>query len=233
MSPLPGETDQSAATDAQWDAALERALDIREELIKPDADWFALAKQSDDTQSASRGGDLGWTDLSAAQFVPEFTDAVRGLREGEISEPVRSEFGYHLIEVVERRAGIVQFVARLSSRLQDDPDRFARLAADLSDDLATAGKGGELGWVAPYQLDHALQQVVFSMNEPGQISEPVETDSGTYIFKLLEASDGRYVTDQQRQEITQDGFPRWLDQLREDAGLWIDPQIAQPATAGG
>ena len=56
---------------------------------------------SDDTASATRGGDLGW--IVPGDLVPEFDRAVRSLKPGEISEPVRTAFGFHLIEVLQRR----------------------------------------------------------------------------------------------------------------------------------
>jgi peptidyl-prolyl cis-trans isomerase SurA len=56
---------------------------------------------SDDTASATRGGDLGW--IVPGDLVPEFDRAMRSLKPGEISEPVRTAFGFHLIEVLQRR----------------------------------------------------------------------------------------------------------------------------------
>jgi foldase protein PrsA len=58
-------------------------------------------KQSTDTQSAEQGGDLGYT--RPGQFVPEFEDAVAEMDEGEISDPVETEFGFHVIRLIDRR----------------------------------------------------------------------------------------------------------------------------------
>ena len=59
------------------------------------------ADYSDDPGTATRGGDLDWN--SAGTFVPEFEDAMNALAIGELSEPVQTAFGYHLIEVLGRR----------------------------------------------------------------------------------------------------------------------------------
>jgi peptidyl-prolyl cis-trans isomerase SurA len=65
------------------------------------ADFAELARVHSDDASAARGGDLGW--LSPGDTVPEFERAMDGLKPGEISEPVQSPFGWHLIQVLERR----------------------------------------------------------------------------------------------------------------------------------
>ncbi|MEO8356512.1 MAG: peptidylprolyl isomerase [Chloroflexota bacterium] len=71
------------------------------ELLKQGVDFAKVAADfSKDTSSAARGGELGWTPVSS--FVTEFADAVSTLKIGEISEPVKTEFGYHVIEVIAR-----------------------------------------------------------------------------------------------------------------------------------
>ncbi|HNC65851.1 MAG TPA: peptidylprolyl isomerase, partial [Thauera aminoaromatica] len=77
-----------------------RLLGIRERVING-ADFAELAKASSADLSAARGGDLGW--LNPGDTVPEFERAMNALRPGEVSAPVRSPFGWHLIQLVERR----------------------------------------------------------------------------------------------------------------------------------
>jgi peptidyl-prolyl cis-trans isomerase SurA len=70
--------------------------------IEHGEDFAALARaSSEDTGSAARGGDLGWA--APGQFVPEFENAMSALGPGELSQPVQSPFGWHLIQVLERR----------------------------------------------------------------------------------------------------------------------------------
>ena len=72
------------------------------ERIRGGADFGALARQySDDIGSAAEGGELGWT--NPGQMVPEFEAAMANATEGEVTEPFRSEFGWHILEVTGRR----------------------------------------------------------------------------------------------------------------------------------
>jgi peptidyl-prolyl cis-trans isomerase SurA len=80
--------------------ARNRLLTLKERLDNK-ADFAELARARSEDASASRGGDLGW--LSPSDTVPEFEQAMNALKPGEISQPVRSPFGWHLIEVLERR----------------------------------------------------------------------------------------------------------------------------------
>jgi peptidyl-prolyl cis-trans isomerase SurA len=229
--PLPDEQDQSGATDEQWEVALERAEELRDRASEPDADWYELADDSDDPGSRTRGGSLGWHDLATldTQFVQEFADAVADLEVGELSEPVRSEFGYHIIQVTDRRVSALELANRLAVDLQEEPDRFEELAREYSEDPVTAEEGGDLGWVVRYQLEPEREDAIWALTEPGQVSDPVQTATGLYIFKLIETANLRFVPEQTREQVTGSGFSRWLVQLEEDAGVWVDPELAPPA----
>ena len=84
-------TDQDART---------RLTELKERIVNG-ADFERLAKIHSDDLSASKGGDLGW--LNPGETVPEFERAMDALQANEISEPIRSAFGWHLIQVLERR----------------------------------------------------------------------------------------------------------------------------------
>lgn len=233
--PLPNEQDQSAATDEEWAAALERAQAWRSQLTADNADWYDLAQQSDDSGSRTRGGNLGWYDLSSVDtsFVEGFANAVKELDVGEISEPVKSEFGYHIIEITDRRVNALELAERLVENLRDDPDSFDQTARDYSEDPVTAKNGGDLGWVLPYQYDTQQEDAIFGMTEVGQVSDPVITDSGMYIYKLTGISAARWVAPSDRDQVTGSGFSRWIKQLQDAAGVWMDPQIAPATTTAG
>ncbi len=81
--------------------ARNRLLALKERLDNK-ADFAELARANSEDGSASRGGDLGW--LNAGDTVPEFEQAMNALKPGQISAPVRSPFGWHVIEVLERRS---------------------------------------------------------------------------------------------------------------------------------
>lgn len=81
-------------------AARQKLLDVRQQ-IATGGDFAQFARTYSQDGSASQGGDLGW--ISPGETVPEFERAMNNLKDGEISEPVRSEYGYHLIQVIGRR----------------------------------------------------------------------------------------------------------------------------------
>jgi len=232
VQPLPGQQDQTKATDRQWIAAFQKATAVRQQLAAPDADWFAIAaKESSDPGSKDKGGDLGWQDPASTQFVPEFGDALKKLKVGELSPPVRTQFGYHLIAVTAERSTPAQEAADLVIRLRKDPASFGKVARQVSEDAPTATKDGELGWVAHYELDPALEQAIFALDKVGDISDPVAlSGGGIYIFKLLEVSESRAVPDDRLKSIRSSGFARWLAEIKRPAEVWIDPQFAASTT---
>jgi peptidyl-prolyl cis-trans isomerase SurA len=81
--------------------ALRRLREIRERVTNGTARFEDMARQYSSDGSASNGGDLGW--IYEGDTVPEFARAMDELKPGELSEPVRSPFGWHLIQVLERR----------------------------------------------------------------------------------------------------------------------------------
>jgi peptidyl-prolyl cis-trans isomerase SurA len=80
---------------------LRRLRLIRQRVLSGEADFAEMARQYSMDGSAGRGGDLGW--VYPGDTVPAFEKAMNALKPGEISEPVRTEFGYHLIQALERR----------------------------------------------------------------------------------------------------------------------------------
>jgi len=89
-------------TEVLDESAAEELAGNLVERIRGGADFGALARQySDDIGSAAEGGELGWT--NPGQMVPEFEATMANAVEGEVSEPFRSEFGWHILEVTGRR----------------------------------------------------------------------------------------------------------------------------------
>ena len=81
--------------------ALIKAMGIRNRIVVLGEDFEHLAKTTSDDPSGVKGGTLGW--LMPGETVPEFEQALNSLEPGTVSEPVRTQFGYHLIEVLDRR----------------------------------------------------------------------------------------------------------------------------------
>lgn len=82
-------------------AARDRMADIRKQIVGGQASFAQMARQHSEDGSATKGGDLGWA--APGQFVPEFEKALIALQPGQVSEPVVSRFGVHLIQLIERR----------------------------------------------------------------------------------------------------------------------------------
>ncbi len=162
--------------------------------------------------------------------MEEFADALAELEVGEVSEPVRTDFGWHVIQKTGERESPQQLADELIQALREDPDAFADTARRLSDDPGTASEGGEVGWIVPYQLDPMHEQVIFDLTEVGAISDAVEDGDGTItIYQLLESSEAREVDEAQLGAISGAGFDRWLDEeVRALVETWIDPQF-EPA----
>ncbi|WP_373046760.1 peptidylprolyl isomerase [Vulgatibacter sp.] len=89
------------AGEAQVQAAREKAAALATKAREADADFDALARSSSDGPSKTDGGDLGW--FKRGEMVPELEKAAFGLQAGEVSEPVRTRFGWHVVKVQERR----------------------------------------------------------------------------------------------------------------------------------
>jgi foldase protein PrsA len=90
-------TTTAPATDAEWAAALAKAQEVRAKLVAG-GDWTELAKEySNDPGTKDSGGDLGT--VQKGEMVPEFEEAVFSLKKDEISQPVKTTYGYHIIQV--------------------------------------------------------------------------------------------------------------------------------------
>jgi peptidyl-prolyl cis-trans isomerase SurA len=152
-------------------------------------DFGELARRhSEDPGSASRGGDLGF--VRRGQFVKEFESAVFDLDEGEVSEPVETEFGFHIIELLERRGeavhprhilvrierseadhdSIIATLDSLRERALHGED-FATLAKQYSEYKETAQIGGSLGLTELSNVDKNILPVIENLRA-GEISAP-------------------------------------------------------------
>lgn len=86
-------------------AAVGRLSEFKKRLAAGQADFAALAREHSQDGSAAQGGDLGWS--NPGMFVPEFEDVMNRLEPGQVSEPLVSRFGVHLIQLMERRSNVL------------------------------------------------------------------------------------------------------------------------------
>jgi len=184
------------------DAAREKANALLDSL-KAGADFATLAKKySQDPGSAQQGGDLGL--VRRGQFVKEFESAVFGLTEGQISPVVQTEFGFHIIQLIERRGDAVHarhILIRIERNKQSDSSTvafldsvrnlaihgtsFAELAKKFSEDKESNLLGGSLGTVQYDQLDKGWIPSLDSL-KAGEISLPFRVTAGTsYGYQIV------------------------------------------------
>ena len=101
--------------------ARRRLTDLRERVVTGGANFADLARLHSEDGSAARGGDLDW--VYPGDTVPDFERAMNALKPGEISEPVKTPFGWHLIQVLERRTADVSAERRRLTARQALRDR--------------------------------------------------------------------------------------------------------------
>jgi len=184
----------------------QRADSIRTVLTKGGS-FADLAQRFSDDPSGKRGGDLGT--FARGEMVAEFEDVAFALKPKEISAPVRTRFGYHLIEVLERFAATDSMPERIHARhimiatkhSPADEDRarvralairdsllhganFGAMAKRYSMDAATRDSSGMLGEVPVPGLAPNMREVLTALRE-GEISTPFKRDAGYHIFKVL------------------------------------------------
>jgi len=218
--------------------ALKTARRLKEKITSGPASFAAVArKQSDDPGSAEQGGALGW--FGPGRMAPPFEEAAFSATPGEVVGPVKTNFGYHLIEVQARADQAVQ-IADLTRSLRPsvatlddiestmrDVSVFAReegnfkaqaKRTDLEVQTATVTAGGEDGEI-PLQAIQALgasQQIknFLSGAEAGAISDVVELDDQFAVVRV--------------EQITPEGH-RPLDEVREQVASQVRQQKKQSA----
>jgi peptidyl-prolyl cis-trans isomerase SurA len=177
------------------------------ERLRGGADFAAVAVRESDGRNALEGGDLGWFEMGA---VPSLvSDLAYTLAEGEVSEPLRSPSGFHIIRMREIKAATPEDVTQTRARhilvrtneIVSDADArqrllqlreriiggedFAGLARAHSDDTGSALKGGELGWVDPGNTVPEFEEQMNAL-AVGATSEPFKSPFGWHILQVEE-----------------------------------------------
>jgi PPIC-type peptidyl-prolyl cis-trans isomerase-like protein/parvulin-like peptidyl-prolyl cis-trans isomerase-like protein len=211
----PKDNPQGAAALAKDDPAWKKAeADARAAYAKLKADpslFDATArKDSDETGDDKTGGKLPYFDpgmVSSGQLDAAFGAAIfkAGLKPGDILEPVRSAFGWHVIQVMYFPPDVDE-AKKLKSEAEGGAD-WATLARNFSD-APDASTGGELGWIAKYQLDQASNDAIFG-TAVGKVTDPVVVAAdGVHIYKILEEAT-RTPSGVQKTTLEQQAFGNW------------------------
>lgn len=186
-------------------AVLQLALKVKAEL-ENGGDFGALATNySDDPSAKINKGDLGY--FTGLQMVQQFEEAAYTLPVGSISDPILTDFGYHIIQVSGRQAnpGEVQvshILVRFDSENPSQEENARRKISDIyaeiqkentiweeivqaySEDLATKSGGGMLPWFGVGTMIPEFEMAGFSLTEVGEVSPPIKTPYGYHILRL-------------------------------------------------
>lgn len=234
--------------------AYEKIAELRKRIIDGE-DFATIAKTySEDPGSASKGGDLGL--MSRGDFVREFEEAAFNLKINEISDIVKTQFGYHIIQLLDRRGDKIHtrhILITIKPQLEDEKAaadsikkvysllqkgvKFEELVEKYSEDLSSKEANGYLGHFEIDQLRERAKEFVYAIKgvSPGQYSEPVKTSYGFHILRVEAREEARaldLIKDYDKisrmalDYKMQQEFKKWIDELKQH----IYVEIKQQAT---
>ena len=189
--------------------AYNKIIKIRTRILKGE-DFSKVAMEkgvSDDPSAKDNGGDLGY--FTAFQMVYPFETSAYNTKVTEISMPVRTKYGYHIIKVIDKRKAMgeilvghimvkaangVSMADSLNAKAKIDElyqkikkgDTFSELAMQFSDDKGSGKKGGELPWFGTNKMPIEFEKAAFALGKNGDISEPIRTKFGWHIIKRID-----------------------------------------------
>ena len=192
-----------------------------------------LAASYSSGQNALEGGFLGWR--SSAELPSLFADAVLDMKVGEVSSPLKSGAGFHILKLIDKRGNTVKFLDQtlarhilvqpseirtenqakelinsIYQRLVEGED-FKQLARQFSEDPGSKMDGGELGWSNPGDYDPAFEQAL-NATEIGQLSEPVKSSFGWHIIEVMDRRNEDVSQEEQKNRAYQIIFKRKFEQ---------------------
>ena len=192
-------------------AAYNKILQIRRRILKGE-DFTKVAKEvSEDPSVKDNGGDLGY--FTAFYMVYPFETAAYETKVGQVSKPVRTKFGYHLVKVTDKRPARGELrcahimvktppdatedqkmeaknkIDEIYQMLTSGEKKFEDLAKEMSDDKASAARGGELPWFGVGRMVSEFEDAAFALKKDGDYSTPIMTNFGWHIVKRLEKRD--------------------------------------------
>ncbi len=188
-------------------AAFQKIQGIRQQVVGG-TDFAQLARTlSEDPSAKENDGKLGY--FTAMQMVYPFESAAYNTPVGQVSAPIRTRFGYHIIKVNDKRAAqgeikVAHLMIRMTpnaptadsltakkkvdelySRLKKG-ENWDKLVAQFSEDAGSAPNGGELPPFGTGRMIPSFEEVAFKLQKPGDIAAPVQTPYGWHVIKLIE-----------------------------------------------
>lgn len=219
-----------------------RAEEVMQKL-KIGGDFSKLAVTYSDSSEALKGGDLGWREQDRLPQL--FVDAVAKLKEGEVSDIIKSPNGFHILKLVGKRAmnggktaaatsvqqtharhilikvSSVVTAAEAKRKLLELKERLDNNAAKFEDLAKTfsndlsASKGGDLGWIYPGDTVPEFEQAMNKL-AINEVSEPIETQFGFHLIQVLERKTDDMSKDRQRAAARQAVRDRKADEALQD-----------------
>lgn len=219
----PSNASTVAADDPAWSKAELGAKAAWEKLKTDPSQFDAIARaESDEGSAKTTGGKLPWfsTDDSIAQA---FADAIfkDGLKPGQLLDPVKSEFGWHVIQVMYYPTD-AQHAAELKSQIDAGTLKFADAARDNSY-TAEAADGGDLGWIGKGQLTEAKEKAIFAA-PVGKVSDPYTDGDGVYLF-YVSKEETRAPDAEQKAKLENSAFSIWYSKQKADYKITRDAAI--------
>ncbi len=235
-----------AAEASDTAAALDRALSLRQEAVDG-AEFAELASaNSADAASAAQGGDLGW--FGRGDMTPPFEAAAFELEPGQISEPILTDYGYHIIKVAEKEEDRVrashillriEMAVESEERLLATVDRLERVALKNGLDAAIDSTGVEGRQVTLTQgsdfvpgigpFSPAAGWAFHDSTFVGAVSPVYETDQGFHVFELVQRAPESYLTFEDAQASVR---RRLLAEKKIETSRWQAEQIAAELASG-
>ena len=194
------------ASEAEVEKARKKAQTLVQRL-RAGTDFAQLARRESDGQRALEGGDLGWFPMAE---VPGLVEGLAGtMAKGEISDPLRSPSGFHVIKLADVKGTGPEIVTQTKARhilirtsevVSDDDARtrlsqlrfrltggedFGTLARSHSDDTGSALNEGDLGWLSPGDTVPEFEQAMSAL-APNEISQPFKTSFGWHVVQVQE-----------------------------------------------
>lgn len=185
-------------------AAFKKINALREQILKGEDFEAMVRKHSQDPNAKKDGGDLGY--FTAFHMVYPFESAAYNTPVGEISEVIRTRFGYHIVKVMDKRASRGSMdaahilvstdpaiskasdpkakVDEIYRKLQNGED-FGEMAKQFSDDAQSAKRGGRLPRFRVGKMVSEFEDAAFELENNGDFSEPVKTQYGWHIIKRI------------------------------------------------
>jgi len=247
-TPLPSDTARSHKI----------ALEIYDSLIKGQVEFEDAAKSmSQDASNSANGGYIGYVRAILPKGYYELETAIYNLIPGNISKPVRSPRGYHIVELISMREAkrereIAHILIRKPAKTTDDYQKerqqilsiheqltsgvpFQELAAKESQDAGTARKGGRIGYIKVGAYDPEFETAAFSLENDDEISQPVETRVGFHILKRIGIKENLAFKDAKRgienelrrTERSLIARQTMIKRIKSEEGLKVNPQIQQ------